>query len=94
MGVLISPQTGGDGVAEDGDGEDDEDSDEGDDEDADVHGDQDGYEEDDECADAEDDHNTFWWCRGTWILERKEIMRKIEYLPLIISSIITLIPGE
>ena len=74
------------GVAEDGDGEDDEDSDEGDDEDADVDGDQDGYEE--------DDHNTFWWCRGTWILERKEIMRKIEYLPLIIASIITLIPGE
>ena len=64
--------------------------DEEDDEDVDGN----GYGEDDEGADAEDDHNTFWWCRGTWILERKEIMRKIEYLPLIIASIITLIPGE
>ena len=78
------------GVAEDGDGEDDEDSDEEDDEDVDGN----GYEEDDECGDGEDDENTFWWCHGTWILQRKEIMRKIEYLPLIISSIITLIPGE
>ena len=59
-----------------------------------VHNHNYGAAEDGEASDEEDDENTFWWCLWTWILQRKEIMKKIEYLPLIISSIANFIPGK